>query len=321
MIPYLDLHCDTLELGFIKKKRDIYELPEGMADIRRLGEAGAYGQFFAMFFPPADREWMPEDEVYYQALKKLFFDSLEQHSDCIAFAGNGEAAEKNFREGRLSAFLTMEDGRHAQGELSNIEKFYRDGVRLISLTWNHANCFGAPNSRDRSLMQRGLTPFGREAVRYMNELGMLVDVSHLSDGGFYEVAELSKKPFIASHSNVRALSPHPRNLTDDMIRRLAQKGGVAGVNFYGAFLQPDAKTEQSTLEALCAHIQYLYRLGGEDVIALGTDFDGIAGEVEINSPKLMQKLFRQLQKEGFSDRLIDKLAYKNAMRVIHEVMD
>ncbi len=320
MIPYLDLHCDTLELGFLKKKEDIYEVPEGMLDIRRMKEAGMYGQFFAMFFPPQSREWMPEDEVYYQSLKNLFYHSLDKHQDCIAFAGSAAEAEKNFQEGKLSAFLTIEDGRHVQGKLSNIQRFYQDGVRLISLTWNYENCFGAPNSRDRAMMERGLTSFGCEAVRYMNELGMLIDVSHLSDGGFYDAVRLSKKPLVASHSNARALCPHPRNLTDDMIQKLAEIGGVAGVNFYGAFLQKDAKTEESTLAGLVAHIKHMVKQGGEDFVALGTDFDGISGSLEIGTPSEMAKLFDQLEKEGFSIRQIEKLAYKNALRLIRDVM-
>lgn len=321
MIPYLDLHCDTLEIGFLKKKEDIFEFPEAMIDIRRMRGAGMFGQFFAMFFPPQEREWMPEDEVYYQALKKLFYDSLGKHEDCIAFAGNAVEAEKNFREGKLSAFLTMEDGRHVQGKLENIKRFYDDGVRLITLTWNYENCFGAPNSREKSIMEKGLTGFGKEAVGYMNELGMLIDVSHLSDGGFYDVAELSKKPFVASHSNARALSPHPRNLTDDMIKKLAECGGVSGVNFYGAFLQADASSEKSTVEALIAHIKYMTNIGGEEVVALGTDFDGICGELEIGNPLQMQLLFDRLKKEGFSANQIEKFAYRNALRVLHDVLD
>lgn len=320
MVPYLDLHCDTLELGFLKKKEDIFDLPEGMLDINRMKAAGMYGQFFAVFFPPQEREWMPEDEVYYQALKKLFYTSLDRHKDCISYAGSGKEAEKNFKEGKMSAFLTIEDGRHVEGKLANLERFYQDGVRLISLTWNYENCFGFPNSREQRIMEKGLTPFGKEAILYMNDLGMLIDVSHLSDGGFYDVIHLSKKPIVASHSNARALSPHPRNLTDDMIRKIAEVGGVAGVNFYGAFLQPDAKSEKSTIEALAAHIMYMNNLGGEDFIALGTDFDGISGEMEINSPLYMEKLFTELKRKGMSERKIEKLAYKNVVRVLYEVL-
>ncbi len=320
MVPYLDLHCDTLELGFLKKKEDIYDMPEGMLDIRRMKEAGMYGQFFAIFFPPQGREWMLEDEIYYQSLKDLFYRSLDRHGDCIAFAGCAAEAEKNHHKGKMSAFLTIEDGRHVQGKLSNIQRFYQDGVRLISLTWNYENCFGAPNSKDRTIMEKGLTTFGCEAVRYMNELGMLIDVSHLSDGGFYDAVRLSKKPLVASHSNARALCPHPRNLTDDMIHSLAEIGGVAGVNFYGAFLQKDAKTEESTIAGLIAHIRHMIKLGGEDFVALGTDFDGISGKLEIGSPSEMEKLFEQLKKEGFSERQIEKIAYKNVLRLIKDVM-
>ena len=296
-------------------------MPEGMLDIRRMKEAGMYGQFFAIFFPPQNREWMPEDEVYYQSLKNLFYESLDRHKDCIAFAGCAADAERNFREGKLSAFLTIEDGRHVQGELSNIERFYQDGVRLISLTWNYENCFGAPNSKDRTIMERGLTSFGCEAVRYMNELGMLIDVSHLSDGGFYDAVRLSRKPLVASHSNARALCPHPRNLTDDMIYNLAEIGGVAGVNFYGAFLQQDAKREESTIAGLVAHIKHMTKLGGEDFVALGTDFDGIGGVLEIGTPLEMVRLFEQLEREGFSERQIEKLAYKNVLLSVDQRQD
>lgn len=319
MTPYLDLHCDTLSLCFGKKKKDIYEIPEGMSDIRRMKAAGMFGQFFAMFFPPSKKTEIPEDEVYYQSLMELFHSSIKKHTDCIAFAQTGAEAEKNFKEGKLSAFLSIEDGRHAQGKLSNIERFYKDGVRMMSLTWNGENCFGAPNSRDSSVMEKGLTSFGKEAVEYMNELGMLIDVSHLSDGGFYDVLKLSKKPFVASHSNARTLSPHPRNLTDKMIRELAKKGGIAGVNFYGAFLNSDALSEKSTIDALTAHIKYMYKLGGEDFVALGTDFDGMSGELEIDSPISMERLFERLKKEGFSQSQIEKLAYRNALRVIYEM--
>lgn len=321
MIPYLDLHCDTLEMGFLKKKDDIFDFPEAMLDICRMKEAGMLGQFFAIFFPPKEREWMPEDESYYQALKKLFYDSLDRHRQVIAFAPDARTAQQNFRQGKQSAFLSIEDGRHVQGRLENIRRFYEDGVRLITLTWNYENCFGAPSSRERSVMQKGLTDFGKEAVGYMNELGMLIDVSHLSDGGFYDVAELSKKPFAASHSNARALSPHPRNLTDDMIKRLAESGGVTGINFYGSFLQKDAQTEKSTAEALVAHICYIMNVGGEDCVALGTDFDGISGEVEINSPLKMELLFEQLRKKGLSANQIEKLAYRNTMRVLQDVTE
>lgn len=109
----------------------------------------------------------------------------------------------------MSAVLTMEDGRMVNGEMEKLEYLYEEGVRAISLTWNGANCFGFPNSREKEIMEAGLTSFGKEALERMNELGILIDVSHLSDGGFYDVARISKKPFAATHSNCRALTPIP----------------------------------------------------------------------------------------------------------------
>src|SRR5699024_7042079 len=110
--------------------------------------------------------------------------------------------------------------------LRRLHEFYDAGVRLITLTWNYENAAGYPNSRDSSVMRKGLKPFGKVLIEEMNDLGMIIDVSHLSDGGFWDVARRSKKPFIASHSNARAVTSHPRNLTDEMIRAIAEKGGV-----------------------------------------------------------------------------------------------
>ena len=169
-------------------------------------------------------------------------------------------------------------------------------------------------------MNRGLTSFGKEAIEVMNEWGILIDVSHLSDGGFEDVMKISKKPFVASHSNCRALSPHPRNLTDDMIRKLAEKGGVAGVNFAPEFLDSDIKTKKSTIQNLTAHIKHFIEIGGVECVGLGTDFDGITGEFEIGEPEKMELLFEQLHREGISETVIEKIAYKNVLRVIKDSM-
>lgn len=196
--------------------------------------------------------------------------------------------------------------------------FYSMGVRAMALTWNYPNCFGSPNSTDTRVMHTGLTPFGKEAVGVMNDIGMLIDVSHLSDGGFYDVARLSRKPFAATHSNCRALSPHPRNLTDDMIRMLSEKGGVAGLNFYGPFLSDDITETHSRVEDMCAHVLHMLKVGGEDCIALGTDFDGMDGSFEIGSPTQMWRLFDALKRKGLTARQLEKLASGNALRVLRD---
>ena len=212
------------------------------------------------------------------------------------------------REGKLAAFFTLEDGRSLNGSMEKLEAYYRElGVSLITLTWNYENCFGFPNSRKREVMERGLKPFGKEAVEYMNSLGVIVDVSHLSDGGFWDVAEISKKPFVASHSNCRALSPHPRNLTDEMLRVLAEKGGVTGLNFCSAFLGKDTESWDSRLEDMIAQVRHMVQVGGINCVAIGTDFDGIQSRLEIGDPTRMELLFDGLRKAGFSADMVEQM--------------
>jgi membrane dipeptidase len=166
-------------------------------------------------------------------------------------------------------------------------------------------------------MNKGLTAFGREVVHEMNRLGMIIDVSHLSDKGFYDVAELSEAPFIASHSNSRSIKENSRNLTDEMIKLLAQKGGVTGINFFGSFLSND---NLSRVDDMVRHIKHIKSVGGIEVIALGTDFDGIEGELEIKNIGEIGILLQGLEKGGFSQEEIDKISYKNAARIIKDVM-
>ena len=166
-------------------------------------------------------------------------------------------------------------------------------------------------------MQRGLTPLGKEAVEYLNFKGGLIDVSHLSDGGFWDVKQISKKPFVATHSNARSITDHPRNLTDEMIRALAESGGVSGLNFCLSFLGEDR--ERNHLEDHLRHLNHLKKVGGEDVVAIGSDFDGVGGKLVIDEPGKMALLFEALEKDGWSQRQIEKLAYGNILRVLREV--
>ena len=172
-------------------------------------------------------------------------------------------------------------------------------------------------------MSRGLTGFGKEAVRYMQELGILVDVSHLSDGGFWNVAEASRRsgvPFVASHSNCRALAPATRNLTDAMIRELAECGGVAGLNLEPTFLNVDETDRVSRIERICDHAMHLIDRGGIECVGLGTDFDGISGEFEISDCTKLPLLFDALRKRGLSEDAVEQIAYQNTARVIRDGM-
>ena len=316
---YMDLHCDTLLKAWQHHKTNILEFPEAMIDLRRLKQGGCGVQFFAIFMLTEKMKQedgvTADDETYIAGLREIFLNSC---GDLLAPAGNLDDVRRNGE--KISGILTLEDGRVVDGSMENLERFYKMGIRLISLTWNYENCFGYPNSRDPAVMERGLKPFGREAVGRMNELGMLVDVSHLSDGGFWDVAETSKKPFVASHSNCRALNPSPRSMTDDMIRTLADHGGVMGVNFARLFLNQDPNNPVSRVEDLVRQLTHMIRVGGEGVAAIGSDLDGISGPLEIGSPDQMPLLFQALDRAGFTERQIENIAWNNTERVLGETL-
>ncbi len=312
--------------------------PEVSVDVERLALGGVRAQFFAAFVPPREnnKDWWqrygqkdqfgelkgayePED-AYMGELRKILDQTIEAFPDKLKLVCTYRELQEAWKKGQTAALFTLEDGRSVGGSLEKL-KSYRDlGVSLITLTWNYANCFGAPNSRDAEVMEQGLTAFGKEAVEYMNELGMLVDVSHLSDGGFWDVVRVSQKPFVASHSNCRALSPHPRNLTDEMIRALSEKGGVAGLNFCSAFLGMDTMSRDSRIADMVAQVKHMVQVGGLECAVIGTDFDGIESRLEIEGPDQMEKLFHALQKAGFSQDAVEKIAWENGERVLREVL-
>ena len=322
------MHCDTLGAVLLQdpERRDLYHCPAAMLDLARMRQAGQTAQFFAVFLPPAGtfaEYGIPDmsDEEYIETLRQILLQNVQRHGDILAMAYNADDVYRNRAAGRMSAILTMEDGRAVQGKLENLERFYRQGFRAIALTWNGANCFGAPNSADPAVMAAGLTPFGKEAVAYMQELGMLVDVSHLSEGGFYDVAAVCKKPFIASHSNSRgALCAHQRGLTDDQVRTLANAGGVTGLNFCPYFLHPDGTGNTSTAALIARHARHLADVGGVECVGLGSDFDGITGELEIGDSTKVPLLADALQKEGFTAADIEKIFYQNVLRVLRDAM-
>ena len=317
---YIDLHCDTLYLAALKQRPTIFHM-DSMSDLKKLRQGGAGAQFFAVFMPEKEEfstyPHLKDDDHYIRTAVDILQNTIRMCPDDLALATGPEDLHTCLTQNKIAAFLTLEDGRAIRGSFERLNDFYQTGFRLISLTWNHENCFGFPNSTDPSAMSKALTSFGRDAVKYMAELGILVDVSHLSDGGFWDVADILSTPFVASHSNCRALCPHPRNLTDEMLRCLADHGGVAGLNFCPAFL---AGTEQSAIAAMLTHLRHMMRTGGIDCVALGTDFDGIHGELEISGAHQMPNLFRAMEQDGFTSNEIEKIAWKNAARVIKDVI-
>ncbi len=328
-MPWIDLHCDTIyELMRRNHGENLCENSLSV-NVEGLRNAGSIAQFFAAFiyagdFQVADGERSGQtssvkidwDGAYAHALDMLRYakKELAEHSEHLAFAGNLKDLHNNVNQKKISAFLTIEEGGILNGKMERLGALYQEGVRLMTLTWNYENCIGYPNSREEKRMMKGLKPFGFELIGEINRKGMLIDVSHLSDGGFWDVIKYSKMPVVASHSNARALCPHPRNLSDEMIRVLAGKGGVIGLNFYPYFLNG---TDRAGVDDLVRHIKHMYRVGGEDVIALGTDFDGFDDAInELDGIGKLPILSDALSKQGFSERQLEKFCYGNAERMM-----
>lgn len=318
---FIDMHCDTI-WELMKRKNETLKENSLCIDVKKLKTANSLVQFFACFIYMKDFEGEGQfTKAYQHAFNMLAFAKQEfaANSQDLALALEFNDILENQQEGRISAILTLEEGGVIENDMCRLTQLYEEGIRLITLTWNCENCIGFPNSRDAKIMQQGLKPFGMEVVERMNELGMIIDVSHMSDGGFWDVIRLSKKPIVASHSNARTLCNHPRNLSDEMIQALAEKGGIAGVNFYPYFLCERGK---ASAEDIARHVVHMYQVGGEDVVAIGTDFDGFdEGELEIAHIGEMNQVYEAIRKCGFTERQMEKFWSHNALRVMKEVIN
>jgi membrane dipeptidase len=318
-----DLHCDTLSLLAAGGEGSLIE--NGFqVDAEKMRKGGVAAQFFAVFLPA--RKTVDPLTAGLNMIDR-FYTELARYPDKIAFAGSAADIVRNRCEGRISALLSIEDSGIIGGSLPMLRLMHRLGVRLVTLTWNDRNQVGSPNGSAEDSAE-GLTDQGIEFVHEMERLKMLTDVSHLSDAGFYDVCRELKGPFVASHSNARAVTSHCRNLTDDMIRRIADHGGVIGVNFFGLFTEPYnrddiyAPYEQkgAVLGDVVRHIKHIVKVGGIDCAALGSDFDGINTVPEgLENCARLPALFEALEKAGFSTGNLEKIGFRNSFRVIREV--
>ena len=335
MLPIIDMHCDTIF--------KIYELRRQGEDVRlrsnnlhldllRMKEAGYMAQCFALFtYMPYTQDRGVDPFEYAKTLSDTMDRELEVNADLIRPALTAGDIVRNYREGFLSAIKTIEEGAVYKGSPDLIRFFYNHGVRKSTLTWNFENELAFPNRAVRDPetgeyhvfpeTERGLKKAGQDVVQLMEELGMLIDVSHLGDAGIFEVLDIvgPHTPVIASHSNARAVTGHPRNLTDQMLRGIAKHGGLTGINFCAAFLTEDGKGV-SRINDMVSHARYIYNVAGIDAIGLGTDFDGIDDQLELNGAGEMQKLADALSAAGFTTEEIEKIFWRNAMRVYEEVL-
>ena len=330
----VDMHCDTIaDIHRLRAKgREISILRNDLhIDLEKL-KAGDYGlQNFALFVN-LGREKKPF--AYAMSLVDTFYMEMEAHPDLIGVVRSYADIEKNWNEGRMSALLTIEEGGVCEGSLAYLRDFYRLGVRMMTLTWNYVNELGWPNvlnlegsaAMERVDTEHGLTETGIAFVEEMDRLGMIVDVSHLNDAGFWDVVKYGKRPFVASHSNCRALVPGcPRDLSDDMIRAIAERGGVAGSNYWVGFLRSpeewkEGETPASLVSDMVRHMKHMKQVGGIGCIGLGSDFDGIGGELEMKTAADLPLLEMEMRRQGFAESEIEAVFHGNVLRVYKEVL-
>ena len=314
----IDLHCDTI-IESVKHGMD-FKSGDGHISIDKLYKGGCLAQCFAIWTPTggaAQRYGIgTEYYKYFQTAAEFFKKTMADYSDVIRQARTVGEIKKNAAEGKVSALLTIEDSIFVEGIKERVDEAIDLGAVMMGLIWNNDNCMAHPNSRDPEAHMKGLKPFGFETVEHLNEKGVIIDVSHLNEGGYWDVIKTTKKPIAASHSCARALCDHPRNLTDEQLKALGENGGVCGINFYDAFLKEDG-SGKTDIADLIRHMVYIKDKAGVGAIALGSDFDGIDSELEFKDYTGMPMIAERL-KEAFTEKEIDMICHENFLRVMED---
>lgn len=311
MIPYIDIHCDTLT--FCADNNFSVMDGEAMASVQRLLKGGCAAQCFAIF-----THLCGEDKFNFYL--NLFNKNLKNSGTVLQINCMADFLRAK-NEGKLGAVLTVENLAFTGGDLNKAEKLKAYGVKMASLVWNFENAFAYPNLIFNGNMpdfcareRRGLKPLGKKAVEILDDSKIIVDISHLSDGGAEDILNGRKIPVVASHSNAFSVCGVSRNLTDGLIKKIALCGGAIGVNFCKDFLG-----EGEAFDCVLKHIKHFIKVGGEDIIALGSDFDGIPEVKGLESAEKLPELLNYLNLNGVSAGTLEKLAYKNFYRVFSDV--
>ena len=298
-IPLFDAHCDT-SLSILEHGYDLYQNP-GHLDLHRSVQFAPRVQIFAIF-----------DEgtrIHYRRQMDHLKQALACNDAFVTLCTTGREAMAAAEAGKMAAMLSVEGAELLDCSVSGVHMAAADGVRFVNLTWNHANLLSGSNVEETD---RGLSEDGRVFVRACEAENITVDVSHLSDPGFWDVIETAQKPVIASHSNSRSVWDHPRNLTDAQFCAIMQTGGVVGINLYSAFLGT-----QPTVDTVIRHIDHFLELGGAKHIGLGADFDGCdmlpAGFHGVSD---MPVLYDALLSRGYQEQVVRDIFYDNFMRML-----
>ncbi len=309
--PVTDLHCDSI-LEHLTGRRNLAQNTTGHLDLPKLKKGGVRVQVFAIF-PDPRKIKNGEYEGFVLNAIKVIKELCRAHNDRLGLALSPADLKRIIKRNRTAVIIGLEGGHCLEGDLKRLIRFFRAGVRILTITWCNSNEL-ADASWDRSQPNNGLSPLGRRAVRLMNCLGMVVDVSHASERAFYQIVETSSSPVIASHSGVYALCRHNRNLKRAQLLTLKESGGLMGQIFLPAFLNP--VPEKASIDDVVRSIDYVVQRFGPECVGIGSDFDGFTGRLKglENSGKL-PALTRRLLAIGYSEPMIQKILGLNFLNL------
>ena len=323
----IDTHNDIP--SFTVSGADIQNAPKNHTDLPRLRQGGVGAVFFSVYVAATYVEGNRSANRALQMIDTVQHDIIDRYPNDFQQAFIAADIERAHRKGKIAALMGIEGGHAIEDSPRLLRDYYRLGVRYMTLThWNTnswADSSGDINN-DKVQHHNGLTPLGKDIVREMNRLGMIVDISHVADKTFYDALETSEAPIMASHSSCRAVTNAPRNMTDDMIRALAKKRGVMQINFNCSFLSqksadaPKDAPVRATLDDVVAHIDHVRQVAGVDTIGIGTDFDGITcTPAGLDDVSKFPNLTRALLQKRYSTNDIKKIYGGNTLRVMREV--
>lgn len=341
LVPVFDGHNDVLLRLWSKKQGDpvadfLNGDNQGHLDLPRMIKGGFQGGFFAIFAPSPEDADLDDDEdmnpppanqvgqvgalAATVGMASILF-RIEERSEgrfkvCRTVAELREAAAA----GQVAAIFHIEGAEAIDPELKSLDVLHQAGLRSLGLVWSRDNVFGHgvpfrfPSSPDTG---PGLTEAGKALVRRCNELKIMVDVSHLNEKGFWDVAQHSNAPIVATHSNAHALCASSRNLTDDQLKTIGKTGGMVGLNFANGFLRADGRWQsENGLDTMLRHLDHLMKMAGEDHVGLGSDFDGARIPSQIADVTGLPRLVEAMSAHGYGEKLARKLCYENWMRVL-----
>jgi membrane dipeptidase len=320
-LPLQQLHAEAIVVdAHIDTPLKMVESNIGLAgnnaevDIPKLRAGGVDVVIFSIFVSPYRYAKVARSQADFMI--KNLKQQVTANNKQIQLAYSFGDIQRIHEQGKIAGIIGLEGADPLEGKLTNLDYFYKQGVRYIGLTWSTHTALA--DSSSGAPKWNGLSPLGKQVVQRMNELGMVIDVSHLSDKSFYDVIKTSKAPVMASHSSARALQPSPRNLNDDMLRNLAKNGGVVGAIFYPPFLAKGPTSTQTVVD----HIDHMVKVAGIGAVGLGSDFDGldIKPPVGLENASKFPNITAELRKRGYSDEDIRKVLGGNLMRVFEQVL-